>query len=191
MYHEVSIFTGLTYTGYFHLSAEAEKVAFLLGINAGDLLKGLLKPKIKVGTEFVTQGRNKDQVCYSVSALAKSLYNRMFEWLVKRVNKTLDTKAKRNYFIGVLDIAGFEIFDVSRFSSVIVFVRLYSGFLSPKGLQLCKAVVCNSAFISKQPEQSRSPSYNKKKNTISNCALTQCMDTMQVSISKYALPEEL
>ena len=84
-----------------------------MGVNAGDLLKGLLKPKIKVGTEFVTQGRNKDQVNYSVSALAKSLYNRMFEWLVKRVNKTLDTKAKRNYFIGVLDIAGFEIFDVS------------------------------------------------------------------------------
>ena len=98
---------------FLFLFTEAEKVAFLLGVNAGDLLKGLLKPKIKVGTEFVTQGRNKDQVCYSVSALAKSLYNRMFEWLVKRVNKTLDTKAKRNYFIGVLDIAGFEIFDVS------------------------------------------------------------------------------
>ena len=92
---------------------EAEKVAFLLGINAGDLLKGLLKPKIKVGTEFVTQGRNMQQVSYSVSALAKSLYDRMFAWLVKRVNKTLDTKKPRNYFIGVLDIAGFEIFDVS------------------------------------------------------------------------------
>ena len=53
------------------------------------------------------------QVVYSVAALAKSLYNRMFEWLVKRVNKTLDTKNKRQFFIGVLDIAGFEIFDVS------------------------------------------------------------------------------
>ena len=111
----VRIFKVLLYTYIllFQIFAEAEKVAFLLGVNAGDLLKGLLKPKIKVGTEFVTQGRNKDQVNYSVSALAKSLYNRMFEWLVKRVNKTLDTKAKRNYFIGVLDIAGFEIFDVS------------------------------------------------------------------------------
>lgn len=98
-------------------------MAFLLGINAGDLLKGLLKPKIKVGNEFVTQGRNKDQVVYSVSALAKSLYDRMFAWLVKRVNKTLDTKAKRNYFIGVLDIAGFEIFDVS-----VSFIRTFLFF---------------------------------------------------------------
>ncbi|KAL4239400.1 hypothetical protein ACF0H5_000216 [Mactra antiquata] len=101
-------------------TAEAEKVAFLLGVNAGDLLKGLLKPKIKVGSEFVTQGRNKDQVVYSVSALAKSLYDRMFGWLVKRVNKTLDTKAKRNYFIGVLDIAGFEIFDFNSFEQLCI-----------------------------------------------------------------------
>jgi len=47
-----------------------------------------------------------------VAALAKALYGRMFTWLVARVNKTLDTKNKRQYFIGVLDIAGFEIFEV-------------------------------------------------------------------------------
>ena len=40
----------------------------------------------------------------------------MFVWLVERVNQTLDVKAKRQYFIGVLDIAGFEIFDVSHSS---------------------------------------------------------------------------
>ncbi|BFZ17428.1 hypothetical protein BsWGS_20467 [Bradybaena similaris] len=101
-------------------TAEAEKVAFLLGINAGDLLKGLLKPKIKVGTEFVTQGRNLNQVTYSVSALAKSVYDRMFAWLVKRVNKTLDTKNKRQFFIGVLDIAGFEIFDFNSFEQLCI-----------------------------------------------------------------------
>ncbi|XP_059177767.1 myosin heavy chain, striated muscle-like isoform X1 [Physella acuta] len=101
-------------------TAEAEKVAFLLGINAGDLLKGLLKPKIKVGAEYVTQGRNMNQVTYSVAALAKSLYDRMFGWLVKRVNKTLDTKNKRQFFIGVLDIAGFEIFDFNSFEQLCI-----------------------------------------------------------------------
>jgi len=52
---------------------------------------------------------------YSVAALAKALYGRMFTWLVHRVNKTLDTKMKRQYFIGVLDIAGFEIFEVRSY----------------------------------------------------------------------------
>lgn len=37
----------------------------------------------------------------------------MFGWLVKRINETLSTKMPRSFFIGVLDIAGFEIFDVS------------------------------------------------------------------------------
>merc|ERR1719239_919586 len=101
-------------------TAEAEKIAFLLGINPGDLLKALLKPKIKVGTEFVTQGRNQVQVVNSVSALAKSLYDRMFAWIVKRVNKTLDTKNKRQCYIGVLDIAGFEIFDFNSIDQLLI-----------------------------------------------------------------------
>ena len=45
------------------------------------------------------------------------IYHRMFCWLVERVNVTLDVKAKRQYFIGVLDIAGFEIFEVRNSKS--------------------------------------------------------------------------
>jgi len=59
------------------------------------------------------------QVVNAVAALAKAVYAKMFAWLVARVNKTLDTKQKRQYFIGVLDIAGFEIFEV-RFPSMSV-----------------------------------------------------------------------
>ena len=73
----------------------------------------MLKPRIKVGNEFVTQGRNKDQVAYSVGAMSKAMFDRLFKWLVKKCNETLDTQQKRQHFIGVLDIAGFEIFDVS------------------------------------------------------------------------------
>ncbi|XP_041362744.1 myosin heavy chain, striated muscle-like isoform X1 [Gigantopelta aegis] len=101
-------------------TSEAEKCAFLLGINTGDLVKALLKPKIKVGNEYVTQGRTKDQVIYSVNALAKSLYDRMFKALVIRINKSLDTKNKRQFFIGVLDIAGFEIFDFNSFEQLCI-----------------------------------------------------------------------
>lgn len=32
------------------------------------------------------------QVKFSIGALSKSMYERMFKWLVGRVNKTLDTK---------------------------------------------------------------------------------------------------
>ncbi|XP_013793699.1 myosin heavy chain, muscle-like, partial [Limulus polyphemus] len=43
-------------------TAEGERVGHLLGVNPADLYKNFLKPKIRVGNELVTQGRNKDQV---------------------------------------------------------------------------------------------------------------------------------
>lgn len=53
------------------------------------------------------------QVYNAIGALAKSVYEKMFLWMVLRINQMLDTKQPRQFFIGVLDIAGFEIFDVS------------------------------------------------------------------------------
>ncbi|XP_071547362.1 myosin heavy chain, muscle-like isoform X48 [Panulirus ornatus] len=99
---------------------EGERVAKLMGVDGADLYKNLTKPKIKVGNEFVTQGRNKDQVFYSVGALAKAIYDRTFKWLVKKCNVTLETGQKRSMFIGVLDIAGFEIFDFNGFEQLCI-----------------------------------------------------------------------
>lgn len=92
---------------------KGEIVGKLMGVDGLDLYNCLCKPKIKVGAEFVTQGRNVEQVYYSVGAISKALFDRMFKWLVKKCNVTLETGLKRHSFIGVLDIAGFEIFDVS------------------------------------------------------------------------------
>jgi len=47
--------------------ADAEKVAFLLGLNCSDMLKSFLTPKVKVGTEFVTKGQSKEQVNYEIA----------------------------------------------------------------------------------------------------------------------------
>ncbi|XP_044728587.1 myosin heavy chain, muscle isoform X10 [Chrysoperla carnea] len=99
---------------------DGEKVAQLLGVDCGELYKALLKPRIKVGNEFVTQGRNKDQVAYSVGAMSKGMFDRLFKFLVKKCNETLDTKQKRQHFIGVLDIAGFEIFDYNGFEQLCI-----------------------------------------------------------------------
>lgn len=53
------------------------------------------------------------QVEYAVEAISKSIYEKMFRWLVARINKSLDrTKRQGASFIGILDIAGFEIFQV-------------------------------------------------------------------------------
>lgn len=55
-----------------------------------------------------------------MNALSKSVYEKLFLWMVTRINQQLDTKLPRQHFIGVLDIAGFEIFEVG-----VVYVFLY------------------------------------------------------------------
>ncbi|KAI8488236.1 regulation of slow-twitch skeletal muscle fiber contraction [Branchiostoma belcheri] len=98
----------------------SEKTAHLFGIPSSELQKGLLKPRVKVGNEYVTKGQNSDQCTYAVGALAKAIYNRLFFWQIKRLNKTLLSPMQRSYFIGVLDIAGFEIFDFNTFEQLCI-----------------------------------------------------------------------
>ena len=115
-------------------------MAHLIGVNTQDLLKSLLTPKVKVGSEWVTKGQNLGQVNFAVAALAKALYSRMFGWLVARVNQTLDTKKPRQYFIGVLDIAGFEIFEVRPYFLIFWinfhFQEFHSALIDKKRLTL-------------------------------------------------------
>ncbi|XP_015035938.2 myosin heavy chain, muscle isoform X10 [Drosophila pseudoobscura] len=99
---------------------EGGRVSKLFGCDPAELYKNLLKPRIKVGNEFVTQGRNVQQVSNSIGALCKGVFDRLFKWLVKKCNETLDTKQKRQHFIGVLDIAGFEIFDYNGFEQLCI-----------------------------------------------------------------------
>ncbi|XP_066560797.1 myosin heavy chain, fast skeletal muscle [Amia ocellicauda] len=98
----------------------ADKVAYLLGLNSSDLLKALCYPRVKVGNEYVTKGQTVQQVNNSVNALAKSIYEKMFLWMVIRINQMLDTKQSRQFFIGVLDIAGFEIFDYNSLEQLCI-----------------------------------------------------------------------
>ncbi|TWW73349.1 Myosin-7 Myosin heavy chain 7 [Takifugu flavidus] len=99
---------------------DADKSAYLMGLNSADLIKGLCHPRVKVGNEWVTKGQNVQQVNYAIGALSKSVYEKMFLWMVVRINQSLDTKQPRQYFIGVLDIAGFEIFDFNTFEQLCI-----------------------------------------------------------------------
>ncbi|XP_055509683.1 myosin-4-like [Leucoraja erinacea] len=99
---------------------DADKVAYLTGLNSADLLKALCFPRVKVGNEFVTKGQTVQQVTNSVGALSKSVFEKMFLWMVIRINQQLDTKQARQYFIGVLDIAGFEIFDYNSLEQLCI-----------------------------------------------------------------------
>ncbi|KAM5145495.1 myosin-1-like [Mantella aurantiaca] len=98
----------------------ADKIGYLEGLNSADLLKALCYPRVKVGNEFVTKGQTVQQVYNSIGALSKSVYEKLFLWMVVRINQQLETKLPRQYFIGVLDIAGFEIFDYNSLEQLCI-----------------------------------------------------------------------
>ncbi|CAD5223229.1 unnamed protein product [Bursaphelenchus okinawaensis] len=99
--------------------AAAELAAKLFKVDVQKLLTAFIKPRVKVGMEWVNKGQNLEQVTWSVGALAKALFARIFNWLIKKCNMTLDAKdLSRDIFIGVLDIAGFEIFDLNSFEQL-------------------------------------------------------------------------
>ena len=59
-----------------------------------------------------------DQAIYGRDAFAKAIYERLFTWIVGRINAQLEVKVVTpgdNSVIGVLDIYGFEIFDNNRY----------------------------------------------------------------------------
>merc|ERR1719422_251484 len=99
----------------------AQKIAHLLGIQVTDLTKAFLKPRIKVGRDYVTKAQSKEQVEFAVEAISKATYERLFKWIVTRINRSLDrTKRQGASFIGILDIAGFEIFELNSFEQLCI-----------------------------------------------------------------------
>ncbi|KAF2231798.1 hypothetical protein EV356DRAFT_451247 [Viridothelium virens] len=100
-----------------------EKFCRLLGVEVDPFLKGLLHPRVKAGREWVEKVQTPEQVRSAIDALAKGIYERSFGDLVDRINRQLDRKntvAEESHFIGVLDIAGFEIFDHNSFEQLCI-----------------------------------------------------------------------
>ena len=123
----------------------AQKVTHLLGINVNDLTRAFLKPRIKVGRDYVTKAQTKEQVEFAVEAISKAMYERLFKWIVTRINRSLDrTKRQGASFIGILDIAGFEIFYLNSFEQLCI------NYTNEKLQQLFNHTVRSINFVSFQ-----------------------------------------
>jgi len=97
------------------------KVATLLGIDAEWMINYFCKPKLKVGTEWVNKGSTCQNASNSVAGIARAIYERTFRIVVDKCNETLiDPTMKKITYIGVLDIAGFEIFDYNGFEQICI-----------------------------------------------------------------------
>ena len=65
------------------------KVAGTFQIDAKMMIKYFCKPRIKVGTEWVTKGQTCDQATMAVGGIARAIFDRLFKWLIVKCNNTL------------------------------------------------------------------------------------------------------
>merc|ERR1711881_725398 len=95
------------------------KAAAGFAVDPKALFKAFCKPRIKVGTEWVTKGQTCEQATMSTGGIARAIFDRIFKWLIIKCNDTLiDPTMKKANFCAVLDIAGFEIFEYNGFEQI-------------------------------------------------------------------------
>ncbi|XP_019577042.2 unconventional myosin-Vb isoform X2 [Rhinolophus sinicus] len=87
----------------------------LLGVEHSQMEHWLCHRKLVTSAETYVKTMSLQQVINARNALAKHIYAQLFGWIVGHVNKALHTSLKQHSFIGVLDIYGFETFEVNSF----------------------------------------------------------------------------
>ncbi|XP_072764523.1 unconventional myosin-Va isoform X2 [Anoplolepis gracilipes] len=90
-------------------------ISELLGIDVKAMRKWLCHRKIVSMREVFLKPMNVEQAIGARDALAKHIYAELFNWIVVGINNSLQSLSKAQYFIGVLDIYGFETFEVNSF----------------------------------------------------------------------------
>jgi myosin heavy subunit len=96
-----------------------DQVAPLIHIDGRQLCLALTHPHIYVKGEKIKRDISSTKAQANLDAFAKALYSRMFDWIVDKINASL-TEKKNHHFIGILDIAGFEIFKFNSFEQLCI-----------------------------------------------------------------------
>ncbi|XP_043911174.1 unconventional myosin-Id [Protopterus annectens] len=96
-------------------------IAELIATKSDHVEKALLYRTVATGRDIIDKQHTVQEACYGRDAFAKAIYERLFCWIVGRINDKIEVKDYdnkihgKNTVIGVLDIYGFEIFDNNSF----------------------------------------------------------------------------
>ncbi|XP_017341612.1 unconventional myosin-Vc [Ictalurus punctatus] len=87
----------------------------LLEVREEDMCRWLCRRRIVLASETVIKPQPRERAINARDALAKHLYAYLFDCIIHRINQALRVPGNQHSFIGVLDIYGFETFDVNSF----------------------------------------------------------------------------
>ncbi|CAD6198568.1 unnamed protein product [Caenorhabditis auriculariae] len=97
-----------------------QHAAKCFSVTSDQLSKALTSQVVAAQKDIVSKQHDANAALYTRDALAKAVYERLFSWVVSKVNEAIayDTNSRysKSTVIGVLDIYGFEIFGTNRFA---------------------------------------------------------------------------
>ncbi|CAG9773885.1 unnamed protein product [Ceutorhynchus assimilis] len=102
-------------------SKHVDDVASLLQVKKKDLEVALCERVIAARGDIMRKEHTESEASFGRDAFSKAIYERLFSWIVKRINSAISVdsqnfqKIYKSSLIGVLDIYGFEIFDNNSF----------------------------------------------------------------------------
>ncbi|XP_065053093.1 unconventional myosin-Ia-like [Rhopilema esculentum] len=101
---------------------DAEQAANLFGCAPKLLMDTLCTRSVESGKEKVVTRLSPANANYGRDALCKAIYNRLFDWIVAKINNSVQApkRAFDKKVIGVLDIYGFEVFKSNAFEQFII-----------------------------------------------------------------------
>ncbi|KAI1725155.1 myosin head (motor domain) domain-containing protein [Ditylenchus destructor] len=96
-----------------------DDVAKIIGVNSSKLIEALTQPSIRIGDSTIRKNQGLKKTLSSSLSLAKVIYERLFRWIVGKCNAIIERHNKSiegpTSFVGVLDMAGFEIISHNSF----------------------------------------------------------------------------
>ncbi|KAM4046556.1 unconventional myosin-Ia isoform 2-T2 [Anomaloglossus baeobatrachus] len=100
---------------------EIKEICSLIGLDAATLENAFSVRTVEAKQEKVVTTLNVAQGTYAKDALAKNMYDRLFSWLVQRINESIKvSEFQGKKVMGVLDIYGFEVLEENSFEQFII-----------------------------------------------------------------------
>jgi myosin heavy subunit len=102
------------------------EIATKLKCDAEGLTNALSTRRIKAGSDWIVSPVSPAVAEAVRDGMAKAMYQRVFNWMVMRINANLailqieDGLSKARFFIGILDIFGFEMFDTNSLEQLCI-----------------------------------------------------------------------
>lgn len=116
----------------------------LLQVNAEEVRRECTKTTLQVAGQTITKLLKPTLAADAKEALLKALYDAQFQWLVNKCNAVLDIETD-GHWIGLLDIFGFEMFEVNSFEQLCINLtneslqHHYNTYIFEKDLEECRA----------------------------------------------------